>query len=411
MLLGMGRAVTSRRATRLEFPRNPVLFVVLALTACGSLALLTTVPLHEPGAGLLDGGIDLIVYRTGGWFVLEDLPLYDGPIVNGLLYTYTPFSALLFSVVALAPTTGLVSAWLAFNIVVLCACVVMSWVILGYRLSARLVLASALIGVTCMFLEPVRDTLQFGQINLVLLLLILSGFVGNQRGWHVGVGAGIATGIKLTPGLFIVFYCAAGRWRAAAVTAGVFVGTIVLAWLILPGDSYEYWFHTFFDSSRISEDWHLANQSVNGAIARLSHVPQAPALLWAMIAGIVAVAGLYVATRLYRRDERLLAAIVTGLTSSMVSPFSWSHHWVWFVPLTVYFLHRAFTSTAAWWAAAAALYCATASWVYNFPNSNPVVGFYVWPVDAPLYNVTQNLYPLLYVPILAMAFWVATRPQ
>ena len=77
-----------------------------------------------------------------------------------------------------------------------------------------------------MALDPVWETLFLGQINLILLALILTDVWLVSRGSSrlaVGVGVGIAAAIKLTPAIFIVFFLLAGRTRAAFVAAGTFV--------------------------------------------------------------------------------------------------------------------------------------------------------------------------------------------
>src|SRR5581483_12201814 len=57
------------------------------------------------------------------------------------------------------------------------------------------------------WLQPVRETLTFGQINLVLALLVLADLlVLAPRGSRLtGVGIGLAAAIKLTPAVFILY--------------------------------------------------------------------------------------------------------------------------------------------------------------------------------------------------------------
>ena len=75
-------------------------------------------------------------------------------------------------------------------------------------------------------LDPVWETLFLGQINLILLALILTDIWLVSRGssWlAVGVCVGIAAAIRLTPAIFIAFFLLARRTRAAFVAAGTFV--------------------------------------------------------------------------------------------------------------------------------------------------------------------------------------------
>lgn len=117
---------------------------------------------------------------------------------------------------------------------------------------------------------------------------------------------------------------------------------------------------------------------------------------------------MWVAARLHRTGETLLSITVAGLTSSVVSPFSWSHHWVWFVPLFVYLAHRALKNSW-WWLAIVALFVAAGSWSYRWPDIRVVVGLYLFrPAWAP-WDVLVNLYLVAYVAILGGAAAIAFR--
>ena len=83
-----------------------------------------------------------------------------------------------------------------------------------------LLLLIAVAGVATAFaftLEPFRQTLSFGQINIYLGLLVLVDLLvlGRRGSKWTGIGIGLATAIKLTPGIFIIYLLVVGRWRAA----------------------------------------------------------------------------------------------------------------------------------------------------------------------------------------------------
>lgn len=283
---------------------------------------------------------------------------------------------------------------------------------LGYRVTPRLALASALLTAACTFAEPVRTTLYYGQINLWLMLLVLWDFSRAENSRLRGLGVGIAAGIKLTPLYFIAQYLAQRRWRAACTAALTFAATIAVTGLILPRDSYHYWTSTFFQSSRIAPDAHPANQSLRGAIAHLFHGP-APIWLWLLIAVPVTIVALWLSAVLVRRGEPLLSVLLGGLTACTVSPYSWGHHWVWFVPLLVYLIHRAQTRSR-WWFAAGGLYLAIAAWTYTYTPTWVSVGTFLLPPSWPLSQVLMNIYVILYSLVLvgiAMLVRAGTSPD
>lgn len=391
-------------------PRRTETLTILALWAVASVVLLfTTVRPWMPKIGLLAGGADLDVYRDGARHVMEDLPLYTEPVIHGLLYTYTPFSTLMFLPFGLLPGGYDKYLWMAANVALLIAIVALCWRMLGYRITPYVVSASALLAASCTFLEPVRTTLFYGQINLVLLALILWDASRGERSRLKGVGVGIAAGIKLTPAYFVLYYLVLRQWRAAAVAVGSIVATIGVSWLVLPNDSRQYWTETFFESTRIAEDTHPSNQSIRGAIAHLTGKP-APVALWLILVICAVAVSMWIVVRLHRRGETLLAVTVAGLSAAAVSPFSWSHHWVWFVPLLVYVVHRTLTDRR-WWIAAVVVYAAAGAWPYQWEADNVVVGLFLFPPWWTLADVLMNVYLLVYLAVLVGAAVIAFRGE
>ncbi|MGQ9347167.1 glycosyltransferase 87 family protein [Mycolicibacterium gilvum] len=372
------------------------LSVVLALTTVGPTA----------NWGLLDGGGDLDVYRRGAWHVLSGLPLYDFPVDKKLFYTYTPFSALVFAPLELLPAEPDRHIWLALNLAVLIAVVVQSWRLLGYRVDRALVGVSVLMALGCVFVEPVRTTLFFGQINLILMLLILSDTVGATRSRLAGIGTGLAAGIKLTPLYFVLYFLTLRQRRVAVTAVAVFAATVVVGLILLPRDSLTYWAGTFLRSERIGDRLgHPSNQSLRGMLARLLD-DEPPVWLWLALAVLIGVASLTLAVWLHRTGERLLSVTVVGLSSAVVSPFSWTHHWVWVVPLMVWFVHRALTCWR-WWLAPAALFVALGAWPFWFRNlADPRIGFYLFPYTHVPEVLLRNAYLWLFAVLL---IWLGVR--
>ncbi|MFM1731213.1 glycosyltransferase 87 family protein [Prescottella soli] len=376
------------------------------IATAATVLLFTTVNPRMPYTGLFMGGADLDVYRDGARHVMAGLPLYTEPVIHGLLYTYTPFSTLMFLPFGLLPGEIDKYIWMGVNVVLLAAIVALCWRMLGYRLGGHAVAVSTLLTCSFAFLEPVRTTLFYGQINLVLMALVLWDAYRDEHSRLKGIGVGIAAGIKLTPAYFVLYYLALRQWRAAAVATVTIAATIGVSWAVLPRDSWQYWTETFFDSTRIADEGHAANQSLRGALTRIIGEPT-PTWLWLLLAAIIIAVSLWVVARLHRGGETLLAVTIAGFTASVVSPFSWSHHWVWFVPLLVWTVHRALTN-AWWWLGTVALFGVAGSWAYQFPG-RLVVGLYLFPPTWIPWDVLVNLYVLAYSAILAGAAVIARR--
>jgi len=187
-------------------------------------------------------------------------------------------------------------------------------------------------------IEPVQRTVYLGQVELVLMALVIWDVCQPDGRWWKGAGVGIAAGVKMVPLIFIPYLLLTRRFRAAAVATATFGGTVILGFVVLPKDSSRWWLHGLF--LRGSYDNNIiygGNQSLLALIERLAG-PHAHAL-WVATAVVLAALGLGAATLLDRSGHRLLGVAACGLTGVVVSPISWDHHWVWVLMAAPVFLY------------------------------------------------------------------------
>jgi alpha-1,2-mannosyltransferase len=280
--------------------------------------------------------LDFRIYMWGGHAVLDDSRLYLA-LAYGHWFTYSPFAAIVFVPVAALPLAVARVGWDLVSVAALAYSCTRIVQLAGYR-PTRLAVAGFV--AAAMALDPVWQTLFLGQINLILLALILTDVWLVSRGSSrlaAGVGVGIAAAIKLTPAIFIVFFLLAGRTRAALVAAGTFAGCGLIGFLVAPDASRLYWRHLFFDTRRVGAPY-ISNQSPYAAVIRIANGQGHIGAWWIVVPLVFAVIGLATATVLARRQDWLGAAAVTGTTGLLVSPISWAHHWVWVLPALVLLL-------------------------------------------------------------------------
>lgn len=279
--------------------------------------------------------IDLEVYRSGGYKLLHGIPLYAGKVEGVWLpFTYPPFAAVLFTPFVL------IGAWgggVVISILSLAALARACQLLVRVRLPdldrAGQRDATGLLWAAAALAEPITATLGFGQINLLILWLVLEDVLGGHRRGR-GVLVGIATGLKLTPGMFLLFYLVVGK-RAEALRAAVaLAATIALGIVVQPQQGWLYWNKLAYDDTRVGGVAYIANQSLNGVIWRLSG-PGGIRPLWLVLAMVTTGTALWAARRLWRSGEQLSAVAITALGMLLVSPISWSHHWVWALPAAV----------------------------------------------------------------------------
>ena len=276
--------------------------------------------------------VDLAVYRTGGLSVLQGQPLYTVLTQPPQLlpFTYPPLAALFAVPLALLPWPAAQLVWVPFIYGPLAVVIWFAFAPLLRRVPTGGLRAAAfaVIFAACAYLFPLRDEMRFGQVDMVLLAMAVADCAARAPRWPRGMLVGLATAIKLVPGVFIVYLWVSGRRRAAVTAAVTALAATLGAWLLLPRDSVTYWTSVIFQSGRLGSNSATSNQSLRGILLRLFLPGQAPGALWAAVAVVVAVAGFAVVRRLARESREMEAIAVTALLGVLLSPVSWIHHFL-----------------------------------------------------------------------------------
>ena len=355
--------------------------------------------------------VDLLVYRFGAGRVLAGQDLYSIGLTGNprtLLFDYTPFAALCSLPLTLVTSPAAQVIGLVVNAALLVYVVRRTLVRLGVTTSTELwSLGVLLVGLLC-WLEPVRLSLQLGQVNLLILAVVVADLLGPDTRRWAGVGIGVVAGVKLTPALFVVYLVLTGRRRAAVVATVTFAATVVLGFLVLPRDSGYFWLRGGFDDVvRITSD-PVANTSLKGLFVRM-HLIGAPTVAATAALAVVALA---VAVLAWRRGQAVLGVAVVGMASAALSPFSWSHHWVWAVPLWVHLGYRAYVvGSRSAFVALWLFWAVFAGWVVRTTGDTPETGLLSlrpggwWDVVIPAAYLAGFA-----VVLVATAWWLRGRP-
>jgi alpha-1,2-mannosyltransferase len=283
--------------------------------------------------------VDLDVYRTGGLSVLRGQPLYTMLTQPPQLlpFTYPPAAALFAAPLAVLPWPAAQLAWVPFVYVPLAVVIWYAFAPVLRRAGRLRPAVFAVLFAACAYLFPVRDEMRFGQVDLALLALAVADCAARQPRWPRGALVGLATAIKLVPGVFVVYLWLSGRRRAALTAALVALAVTLGAWLLLPQDSVTYWTSAIFDSGRLGSSSGTSDQSLRGLLLRalLPWPPAAaglpaglPGVVWVVVAAAVAITGFATVRRLARPSRELEAMAVTALVGVLASPVSWIHHYV-----------------------------------------------------------------------------------
>lgn len=288
--------------------------------------------------------VDLHVYVDGSAALLTDR-LYDFTYAEKtpdfpLPFTYPPFAALVFFPLHYFPFTVIAVLWLLAIVVALYVVVWIAFeLILGAERMGEPRWRTAAVWWTAIgiWMEPVRTTIDYGQVNVFLVLGAMLA-VRSSRWWLSGGLIGVIAGIKLTPAISGLYFVARRRWGTAVWSAVVFGATVGVSFLINHKEAKRYFGTLLGDADRIGPVGSVWNQSLRGALSRLLGHDVQSGPWWLASVAVVAILAFF-AWRALGPDDRLGTLIIVQLFGLMVSPISWSHHFVWLLPTVMWLVY------------------------------------------------------------------------
>jgi alpha-1,2-mannosyltransferase len=391
-------AITNRRRAMSVDTIGPAVLVLSVL------ARLAWTYLASNGANF----VDLHVYVGGAAMIDHPGSLYryvyaDQTPDFPLPFTYPPFAAVVFYPLHLLPFGLVAFCWTVGTMAALYGVVRISQRLLGVASGEGRRLAMLWTGIA-IWLEPLRSTFDYGQINVLLVLAVLLAAF-SARWWLSGLLVGTAAGVKLTPAIAGLYFLGARRWGAAVFSAVVFFATIGVSALVV-GDQTRYYFtDLIFKTDRIGPICTIFNQSWRGAICRIygHDAGYSPAVLIGItITAILSVLAWRAMSRHADQPDRLGRLLVVELFGLLLSPISWTHHWVWLVPLMIWLLHgplsdRRGARILGWtWLT---LLIIGVPWLLSFAQPS------IWQNGRPWYQAWGGL--IYIVATLATLGWVA----
>lgn len=274
--------------------------------------------------------VDLEVYRRAGLLLLHGGDIYDVP--GQLPFLYPPFAALLAVPLALLPATLVEVSWTVAG--------VLSILAILHRFGLRGWVLSLLGTAVVLLVEPVSETLAFGQLGIFLVALVLLDLapgprvLGSRRLLPEGVLTALATAVKLTPGIFLLYLVATRKARAALAMAVAGLAVTGASALVAPSVSRIFWGRLAHGDTGLGHSIiYYTNQSVMADVVRIFGLGSGVAAAGLAVSAVVGALGVWVAARWHQLGEVRLAVSLCGIAGLLASPVSWLHHFVWVVPL------------------------------------------------------------------------------
>ncbi|MBY6706659.1 mannosyltransferase [Rhodococcus sp. BP-241] len=382
-----------RSAGRTLLAAAPALFVI-------SLILRVVWTVATPNGS---NWVDLHVYVDGSARLFSG-DLYDFTYSEEtpdfpLPFTYPPFAALVFYPLHFLPFPVVGAAWMIATIAALYAVVRLAQGMVGSGLWSghRAALLWTTVG---LWTESMRTTLDYGQVNVFLVLLAMLA-ARSARWWQSGALVGVAAGVKLTPAITGLYFLAQRRWAAAAFSAVAFAATVAISFLLVGSAATTYFTTLLGDADRIGPVGSVWNQSLRGALSRVAGQDVGQGPVW-LVAAAVVLAAAFLAWRTLARDDRLGTLVVVSFVGLMISPISWSHHWVWVVPMSIWLMHGPLSGApgarvlAGYWLVVTLI---GVPWILSFEQPS------IWDISRPWpLALAGSVYA---VGTLALFVWIA----
>ena len=287
------------------------------------------------------------------WYALPDYKMYP--------FTYPPFGAW-----ALSPLTWFdyeTAARLMIMAIALQTAVIVALVgrSLGWSWGSAFAIApwAAILVQQC--LEPFTQSVGFAQVNTAMMALVMIDVAAPPSWKGRGVASGLAAAIKLTPAIAVLIFLLRRQWRSAITMVATSLTVTLLSWIISPSESARFFFDAMWDPQRAGDAYYTSNQNLKGFVARA--LPENTwSIAWAITVALALVAAVWLCLRIqaaatsvvtsHSASDAAVAApsavatspaspalpenLATLLTAAvimtlglLVSPITWSHHWVW----------------------------------------------------------------------------------
>ncbi|HJQ48810.1 MAG TPA: glycosyltransferase 87 family protein [Amycolatopsis sp.] len=352
------------------------------------LTLVFFVALAYYAHGIRKWPTDVDVYRLGADTFLKGHSLYTqlpvSPVGGALPYTYPPFSAVLFTPLAIVPPH------IGYPLLTGATCLALIPLLLAYRKSSPelgqymgkpwMVMAAACVMVVA---HPVANTIFWGQINVLLMMLVAVDCLWPNPKWPRGILIGIAAAVKLTPAGFCLFFLLRKDFRSVVTSFVSFCVCSAIAFVLMPSDSLLYWTDRVFHATGMNIGPIHANESWQATFEKLGVTGSALTLVGGI--GVLAIAAMtWLGTKRALDDGNVALALGVNATGVLlISPISWSHHWVLALPTAAivmimgYQRHK-FWLLASGWFSVLILWLAPHYWVpleyENWSFAQKIVG-------------------------------------
>jgi alpha-1,2-mannosyltransferase len=202
------------------------------------------------------------------------------------------------------------------------------WLVLRWALPAVPTTGIALLAGILALSEPVQMTWRYGQVDLLVLAAVSAALI---RARHRAASPllGAAAGLKLLPVTFLVVPAFQRRWRTVALALLTTAALVVVAIARTPSMLGDYLDQVLHGTVVIRPGDEAHNVSWRGLLGWALGDGRTATATWVGIALVVGGVGLATVIRAVRARDAVAAVSAVALVGLLLSPVTWTHHWVW----------------------------------------------------------------------------------
>lgn len=196
-------------------------------------------------------------------------------------------------------------------------------------------------------LEPIYHSFYLGQFDLLILFLIAVGYWAykGHRDLLAGCCLGLATMIKFSPALLVLYFLYKRCYRVFLSATGMMAVLGVLSWVIAGTENWTFFIMNVLPAL-LKGSAHLENQSLNGFFNRLfveNHfvtdivlapsIPRVRTLTLLASLLLVGITASLVRKRITSRDKLRfdLEFSLVVITLPLLSTIAWHHYMTWYI--------------------------------------------------------------------------------
>lgn len=358
--------------------------------------------------GIVKWPTDVDVYRLGAETFLRGHSIYTqlpvSPVGGPLPYTYPPFSAVLFTPLAIIPPH------IGYPLLTAVTCLALIPIVLAYRKASPelrgllakpwMVLAGCCVLVVA---HPVANTIFWGQINVVLMMLVALDVLWPNPRWPRGALIGIAAAVKLTPAGFVLIFLLRRDFRAAVTSFLSFLLMTAIAFVLMPADSWLYWTNRVFHASSMNIGPIHANEAVIASYVKLGLSGSTLVLVGGVSVLAVAVMTWLGTLRALADGNMALALGVNATGVLLLSPISWSHHWILALPTAALVMVMGYQRHKFWllfsgWAGVLILWLA--------PHYQVPLEYQIWSLPQKIAGSSYQIVAVVFLVVMTVRWFL-----